>query len=212
MNDQSRGLAEAHDESGHFSDALALFAATVRSERVGLGMIIEFMGQRSIGTLLLVLALPMALPIPTPGLSVVFGVPLIFISAQLLLGRRRVWLPARLARRSIARTDFVSVVERVLPTLHFLERLVRPRIQWMAGDWAVVPVGAICLLLAVIITLPIPLGHVVPGAAIAVLALGLIERDGLAIALGLTVAALGLLVVTIASTSLAGAVRAWLLD
>jgi len=208
MNDQSRGLAEAHDESGHFSDALALFAATVRSERVGLGMIIEFMGRRSIGALLLVLALP----IPTPGLSVVFGVPLIFISAQLLLGRRRVWLPARLARRSIARTDFVSVVERVLPTLHFLERLVRPRIQWMAGDWAVVPVGAICLLLAVIITLPIPLGHVVPGAAIAVLALGLIERDGLAIALGLTVAALGLLVVTIASTSLAGAVRAWLLD
>jgi hypothetical protein len=212
MQDQSREAATAHDEGGHFSDALALFAATVAGERVELRMVIEFMGRRSIGTLLLVLALPMALPIPAPGISVVFGVPLILISAQLLLGRRRAWLPAQLARRSVARADFVNFVERALPTLHFLERIVRPRINWMAGDWAMVPVGAICLLLAIIITLPIPLGHMVPGAAISVLALGLIERDGLAIALGLIIAFLGLVVVAVASTSLAGAIRTWFLN
>jgi hypothetical protein len=212
MRDQGPEATAAHDESGHFSDALALFAATVASERVELGMIIEFMGRRSIGTLLLVLALPMALPIPAPGVSVVFGVPLILISAQLLLGRRRAWLPGAIARRSIARTDFVTFVERALPTLHFLERIIRPRINWMAGDWAMVPVGAICLLLAVIITLPVPLGHMVPGAAISVLALGLIERDGLVIGLGLITGILGLVIVTVASASLAGAVRAWFLN
>ncbi len=209
MRDRGSEATAEHDESGHFSDALALFAATVAEERVELGMIIEFMGRRSIGALLLVLALPMALPIPAPGISIVFGVPLILISAQLLLGRRRAWLPARLARRSIARTDFVIFVDRALPTLHFLERIVRPRINWMAGDWAMVPVGAICLLLAIIITLPVPLGHMVPGAAISVLALGLIERDGLAIGLGLITAILGLAIVTMASTSLAGVLRAW---
>ena len=46
-----------------------------------------------IGALLLILALPMWLPIPAPGISVAFGVPLILVSAQLLVGRRFAWLP-----------------------------------------------------------------------------------------------------------------------
>jgi hypothetical protein len=54
----------------------------------------------------------MALPIPTAGISVVFGVPLILISTQLLLGRRCAWLPARLTRRSVTRTDLTAFVER----------------------------------------------------------------------------------------------------
>jgi hypothetical protein len=194
----------------HLSDVLALLATTLTVERVELGMLSACLGRRSIGALLLILALPMALPIPAPGVSIVFGVPLILISAQLLLGRRCAWLPARLARRSMTRADFVAFVERALPALRALERIVRPRIDWMAGDWAMAPVGAICMLLAIIITLPIPLGHMVPGAAISILALGLIERDGLVIGLGLVIATFGLAIVTVASGSVAAAVRAWL--
>lgn len=182
---------------------------SVTTERVDLGTISQFMGRRSIGALLLVLALPMALPIPAPGISVVFGVPLILVSAQLLLGRRSAWLPVRIARRSIARIDFIAFISRALPTVRALERLVRPRLRWMAGDWAMIPVGAICVVLAVIITLPIPFGHMVPGAAISVLALGLIERDGLAIGIGLLAALLGLTIITLASTNLVAALRAW---
>jgi hypothetical protein len=72
----------------HLSTELEAFARLVVTERVDLGTISPFMGRRSIGALLLVLALPMALPIPAPGISVAFGVPLILISAQLLVGRR----------------------------------------------------------------------------------------------------------------------------
>ena len=66
------------------------------------------------------------------------------------------------------------------------------------------------LITLLIITLPIPLGHMVPGAAISILALGLIERDGLVIGLGLVIATFGLAIVTVASGSVAAAVRAWL--
>jgi len=103
-----------------------------------------------------------------------------------------------------------TFVERVLPTLRAFEKVIHPRVGWLAGDWVTIPVGAICLLLAVIITLPIPLGNVVPGAAISVLALGMIERDGLAIGLGLLISLLGLFIVFYASTSLATALQAWL--
>lgn len=203
MPDRRAELKSARDRGHRFSEMLALFAETVCSERVDLAMIAQFMGRRSIGALLLILALPMAVPIPAPGISVLFGIPLILISAQLVVGRRRAWLPARLARQSLSRAEFVAFVERALPPIRRLERIVRPRLGWMAGDWAMVPIGAVCLILAVIITLPVPLGHMVPGAAISLLALGLLERDGLTIGIGLATAGLALVIVAVASNGIA---------
>ena len=101
------------------------------------------------------------------------------------------------------RGDFLALVERATPLLRRLEAIVRPRIGWLAGDWTMVPIGAICLVLAVIITLPVPLGHMLPGAAISLLALGLMERDGLAIGLGLVTAAVALTVVGLAAHGIA---------
>ncbi len=103
----------------------------------------------------------------------------------------------------------MTIVERILPTLRRLERIVRPRAGWLARPWTKVPVGIICLVLAIIITLPVPLGHVVPGTAISVLALGLIERDGIAIAFGIFTAVFGLAVVAIASAGILNAARLW---
>jgi hypothetical protein len=191
------------------SDLLMRQAATVTSERVTLGDMAEFLGDRSIGGLLLVLALPMALPVAAVGISVLFGVPMIVISAQLALGYRRAWLPAGLARRSVPRSAFLTIVDRILPTLRRLERIVRPRAGWLAGPWARVPVGVICFVLAIIITLPLPLGHVVPATAISVLALGLIERDGIAIALGIITAVCGLGIVIFAAAGILTAARLW---
>jgi hypothetical protein len=67
-------------------------------------------------------------------------------------------------------------MERALPTVQRLERLFRPRLGCMAGAWAMVPIGMVCLMLSIIITLPVPLGHMLPGTAICILALGLLER------------------------------------
>jgi hypothetical protein len=204
------GEVPERSDDAHLSTTLETFARSVEGERVDLGTIIRSMGRRSIGALLLILALPMALPIPAPGASVVFGVPLIVVSAQLLLGRRSAWLPERLARRSMGRGEFTALIGRALPSLRALERIVRPRFRWMAGDWAMVPVGAVCLVLAVIITLPIPLGHMVPGAAISLLALGMVEHDGLVVGVGLLTALLGLAIVAAASTGLLAVLSSWL--
>jgi len=209
MRDSTLSVSCPRAAEDRLSDLLMRQAATVTGERVTLGDMVEFLGDRSIGGLLLVLALPMALPVPAPGISVLFGVPLIVISAQLALGYRRAWLPARLARRSVPRSTFSTIVDRMLPTLRRLERIVRPRAGWLAGPSARMPVGIISFVLAIIITLPVPLGHVVPGTAISVLALGLIERDGIAIALGIFTAVVGLLVVIFASAGILNAARLW---
>ena len=131
------------------------------------------------------------------------------ISTQLTLGGRRAWLPAFILSRSIARADYVALVAHMQPAVERFERFVRPRASWLASDWAKVPLGVICFVLAAVITLPIPLGHLAPGTAICLLALGLMERDGIVIGVGFAVAVIAFVIVTLASAGVADAMRHW---
>jgi hypothetical protein len=142
---------------------------------------------------------------------VLFGVPLMIVSLQLALGGTQAWLPALILRQSMARADYVALVMRMQPAIERFERLVRPRAFWLANDWAKVPIGLICLVLAMIITLPIPLGHVAPGGAISLLALGLMERDGVVVAVGFAAAVLALVIVILASAGAVNVVHHWLI-
>jgi hypothetical protein len=56
--------------------------------------------------------------------------------------------------------------------------LVRPPVEYF--------VGLVCLVLAAVLMLPIPLGNTLPALAISLLALGVLERDGVWIAIGLS--------------------------
>lgn len=164
---------------------LGLARDTTR-ERVRISDLFEALGDRAIGALMFVFAVPNVMPVP-PGVSAVLGTPLVFLAAQLMTGRAP-WLPGVVAQRSLSREDFARLMDRVLPWLMRGEKLLRPRL----GVWVRPPVeylvGAICLLLAVVLVLPIPLGNTLPALAISVLALGVLERDGLWVLAG-TVAA-----------------------
>jgi hypothetical protein len=155
---------------------LALARDTTR-ERIRIGDLFTALGDRAIGALMFVFAVPNVVPVP-PGVSTVLGAPLLFLAAQLMTGRAP-WLPAVVAQRSLSREDFARLMDRVLPWLMRGEKLLRPRL----GMWVRPPmeylVGAICLLLAMVLVLPIPLGNALPALAISVLALGVLERDGL---------------------------------
>jgi hypothetical protein len=179
-------------------------------ERILIGEVLKLLDDRSIWALLLLLALPMAIPIPAPGLSVPFGACMVLISAQLAVGRDHAWIPQRLARRSMDARAFAKVVRSVLPTLRRLEKIVRPRKRWLAGDWMRIPVGVVCLILALIITLPIPLGHVVPGTAISLFSLGMMERDGVTVWAGLATAIAGIVLVILASQGFYTGLNHWL--
>jgi hypothetical protein len=164
---------------------LGLARDTTR-ERIRISDLFDALGDRAIGALMFVFAVPNVVPVP-PGVSAVLGTPLIFLAAQLMTGRPP-WLPGVVARRSLSRDDFARLMDRVLPWLMRGEKLLRPRL----GVWVRPPVeylvGAVCLLLAVVLVLPIPLGNTLPALAISVLALGVLERDGLWVLAG-TVAA-----------------------
>ena len=67
------------------------------------------------------------LPVALPGISAVLGAPLILLTAQLMIGRRRPWLPGLLRRRSLARESFEGLVGRIVPRLQRMEEMISPR-------------------------------------------------------------------------------------
>lgn len=185
--------------ASHFSTMLEKFAEAQTGDRIQIGVLVRAMEHRSVGALVLILALPMVVPIPAPGISVPFGIFLMLVSTELLFARGQVWLPQRIAARSIARKDFVRFAERAVPVLRRVEQFARPRMAGFTRGWGIRIVGFTCLILATIIALPIPMGHFLPGSVICMLAIGLIECDGLLIAIGLGAAAFVLGIVTWAS-------------
>ena len=127
-------------------------------------------------------------------MEAVLGAPLIFLSFQLMIGRRP-WLPRVITDRSLSRVDFEKVVDLAAPWLAKAERLMRPRLQFLARPPAEYLVGLVCLLLSLILFLPIPLGNMLPAFTICILALGVLERDGVWIGIGLACAILAVVIV-----------------
>ncbi|MHA7775797.1 exopolysaccharide biosynthesis protein [Roseibium sp. M-1] len=165
-------------------------------ERVSVGDILAGCGQRAFGAMIFLFAVPNLLPVTIPGVSALFGAPLLFITWQLAYGRGTVWLPAFISKRSFARKDFEKIVNATLPFLKRIEKVARPRLALLTTPTCERFIGLVGLLLAMIIFLPIPFGNMLPGLALALLALGILERDGLAVLAGLVAALAGFVLVS----------------
>jgi hypothetical protein len=163
-------------------------------DRIAVGDLLASLGDRALAALLFVFAVPNVLPVP-PGTSTILGAPLVFLAAQLAFGLRP-WLPAFIARRTMTRTDFAALVRRIGPWLARAERLLRPRATRLVSPPMEYLVGLLCLLLAVVLVLPVPLGNMLPALAISLFALGIMERDGLWILAGFATAAVSAVVVS----------------
>ena len=159
------------------SDLLLALGHDAARERISVGDLLAALGERAFGALIFIFAFPNVLPTP-PGTSTLLGAPLVFLAAQLCLGWRP-WLPGLVAQRSMARADFARLVRRIHPWLVRAERLLQPRLRALTRSPMEHMIGLVCLVLALLLVLPIPLGNVLPALAISLLALGLLERDGI---------------------------------
>ena len=163
-------------------------------ERISVGDLLTALGDRAIGALLFIFAFPNVLPTP-PGTSAILGAPLLFLAAQLAFGRKP-WLPAIITQRSMLRDDFQSLIRRIAPWLARAEKLLKPRMSSLTLPPMEYFIGLVCLVLAVLLALPIPLGNMLPALAISLIALGVLERDGVWVLAGLVTAGLAIVVVS----------------
>ncbi|GHG34470.1 exopolysaccharide biosynthesis protein [Paracoccus aerius] len=144
--------------------------------RISVAQILTALDDRGLIGLLLILALFNVIPNP-PGTSAVLGLPMVYLSWQMMRGQMP-WLPQFLTGRSFDVAQFRILVTRAMPHLNRIERLLRPRLAILSSPAAMKILGGVCLVLSIVLILPIPFGNLLPAAAIAIIALGALERDG----------------------------------
>lgn len=141
--------------------------------------VLERSEHRGFGFLLVILSLPVALPFTPPGVSAPFGVLIGLLAVQMLLKRAQPWFPAWVMRRKVKTGDsrFLRMMKK---WAEFFERFLRPRQEWVYSErvfrWFL---GPIVLLAAVTMLLPFPGTNSISSFAVFLIALGLLEDDGL---------------------------------
>lgn len=177
-----RRAARIRPPQKRLSEILSEIAADTSEERITLARLMAAMEGRAYGALILIFAFPNILPSP-PGLAGVLGLPLLFLSARMMLGQTP-WLPQFIATRSVPRASFAAVIDRATPWLQRAERLLRHRLSLLTTGPAQQVLGLFCLILTIILVIPIPLGNLAPSFAMCLMALGVLERDGVWVILG----------------------------
>lgn len=158
---------------------------------IAIGDISRALKDRGFGALMILFAAPNLIPMP-PGTSTVFGLPLIFIAVQLIIGYRKPLLPRRVRYHEFSTATFRGIVSRLEPWIERFEKVARPRAWILPQRVAEQVVGVVAVILGLVLILPIPFGNFFPGVAIILLCLGLGERDGLWTAAGILAAVLSL--------------------
>lgn len=153
-------------------------------DRVALGDLVAALGERSFGWALLVFAIVNLMPLPL-GSTLVTGIPLILLTAQMAMRLPKVWLPRVIAARSVSRTRLRRATLSLRPVVRPVERVLRPRLLWVfAPKWERM-MGVILLGVSVALFIPLPLSGWFPAIALVVTSIGLIEQDGLVTLAGL---------------------------
>lgn len=155
-----------------------------------LGELVAKLETRGYGVLLFLFAAPNLTPGPSmPGFSTIFALPLVLIAAQMAWGVTSPKLPGFLARLGVARPRARAVVAYLAPALARVEKFLRPRWPGFLTPGVQRLIGAVAIVEAVLLLIPLPFLPIIPSLALTIVALGLMARDGAAVALGLAACA-----------------------
>lgn len=168
-------------------------------ERVTVGQILEEVGDRSLAPILLVPAMITASPISgIPGVPTITGIIVGLIVVQMLMGRDTLWVPKILARQGVSKSKMDKAVNFLRKPVGWLDKLMKPRLCWLASrPWSYLAL-VICLIIAV--TTPVmeflPFAISIAAVAIGFFAAGILMRDGVMILIGYVVVGLTIYTVT----------------
>ena len=180
---------------GSFIDAIVEIAGAEGDAPQTLGHVVDALDDRAFGLLILILAIPCLVP-GLPGAQLI-AVPIFLLGLQIVAGRNEPWLPGAAMRARLKPEWLTAIADFATRRLRCTERLSRPRWRFVAHGAGERILGLIIALAAITIMLPIT--NTIPSLAITVAAVGLLQRDGVFMLGGATLAlgwvtALGILI------------------
>ena len=152
-----------------------------QEEHVAVADMVDAVGPRSYGPFLVVPAVVELSPVGgIPGVPTALAGMVVLFAAQMLWGRRRLWIPGWVERRGLAARRLAKVVQTVRPLAQRMDRWFHGRLRALTSGMGVRVAALACIALA--LTVPplelFPFASSAPMGAILLIGLAMLVRDG----------------------------------
>ena len=165
------------------------------ADNVDLRTILDTVGQASFAAILLLPALAVATPLSgIPFFSSLMGILICLVSVQMLARRPVLWLPRWVLDRQIKGETLRRAFGRLRPAMQWLDRHTTRRWRIFAHRPLIFIPQLLCLISGSVMPLLefVPFTSSVLGVGVAVLALGMLTRDGVVMTIALIPYGLGI--------------------
>jgi hypothetical protein len=191
-----------------FSDQLEAWLETDGPKTIGdLGRVFS---EKSFAVTILFLMFFPALPLPTGGITHVFEVITVLLAAEMAIGARSIWLPARWKDRALGATTTEKAIPFMMRRIRWLERFSKPRAAFLFHQrWFLRILGVVFAGLAIAAAVAPPFSGLdtFPALGAVFVALAIILEDALALAIGLGIGAGGVVLILTIGAALIHLVR-----
>ena len=179
-----------------FSDQLEGWLQSEEPKTLGaLGVVF---GEKSFAVTILFLMFVPALPLPTGGITHVFEGITVLLAAQMVLGRRTIWLPKRWQRRELGAITTGKAVPFMIRRIRTFERFSRPR--WaplFEQRWFLRLLGLVLMGFAIAAATAPPFSGLdtLPALGAVAVALSIILEDVVVLAIGIAIGSGGIILI-----------------
>lgn len=155
-------------------------------ETVSVGDLLNAVGRRSYGPVLLLLGFISISPLTIiPGASVLMAVITLIFAIQIVIGRPYPWIPKKALAFQFPRKYLIQGVAVADKYVAQVDRFLKPRLVFLTNSPFVQLVALACVG-AALVTLPlsfVPLGPLIPSLAVLLFGLAITARDGFVLVL-----------------------------
>ena len=178
---------EFSDSRQNLSETLLGVIGAIQGDTITLRQLFELIGEQGLLLLCALLTIPFLVPVSIPGVSTVFGAAIILISAGIVMNRLP-WLPKRIMDRPLATEKLVPTLRKGAALVARIDAVIKPRFRLLTDGKLMERINGFGIMFGGgLLIMPfglIPFSNTLPAFAILFLTLGILQRDGLFVALG----------------------------
>ena len=167
-------------------EGILLLREEAKGAPLSIAEILRILSGKGRSLILILLSIPFCQPIQIPGLSTPFGLAIAFIGLRIVFGKR-VWLPKKLLIKKVPSSIFEKITDKTLTLVRKIKSWIYPRLRWMCHSSCMEKVnGLIIFVLGIFLAFPLPilLSNLTAAWSIFLVALGMLEDDGVFVLIG----------------------------
>jgi hypothetical protein len=151
-------------------------------DEVSLDSVMDAIGRRSFGPMLVMFGLIILAPLvgDIPGVPTIMAILVLLVASQVLIRRKRLWLPRWMLDRGIASAKLGKAIKFLRKPARFVDHMLRPRLEIFTRGVGIQATAALCIAIAVVMPVMevVPFSANIAGIALTTLGLALIANDG----------------------------------